>query len=136
VQVLANEAIRLDIPIFNHMAAIRIPVQPEPPRRVCDVLVVRPKHRPKKIHCRTVTGWSRRFPARGRKGRQGSAGCRFSGDGKVELFFCYYDPGLLTITTRIHRLRLSGLGHEGSFVARLREQQYFSRNSIFCYFND
>jgi succinate dehydrogenase / fumarate reductase, flavoprotein subunit len=48
VQVLANEAIRLDIPIFNHATAIRILVQPEPPRRVCDVLVVRPKHRPKK----------------------------------------------------------------------------------------
>jgi hypothetical protein len=48
VQVLANEAIRLDIPIFNRATAIRILVQPEPPRRVCDVLVVRPKHHPKK----------------------------------------------------------------------------------------
>ena len=45
VQVLANEAIRLDIPIFNHTTAIRILVQPEPARRVCGVLVVRPKHR-------------------------------------------------------------------------------------------
>lgn len=40
VQVLANETIRLDIPIFNHVTAIRILVQPEPPRRVCDVLVL------------------------------------------------------------------------------------------------
>ena len=40
-------------------------------------------------------------------------------------FFAIMTLGLFTVTTRIHPLRLGGLGQEGSFVARLREQRYF-----------
>jgi succinate dehydrogenase / fumarate reductase, flavoprotein subunit len=45
VQVLANEAITLGIPIFNHTTAVRILVQPDGPRRVRGVLVISPRDR-------------------------------------------------------------------------------------------
>jgi succinate dehydrogenase / fumarate reductase, flavoprotein subunit len=45
VQVLAKEAIRLDIPIINHATAVRLLVDPGPPRRATGVLAIRPKHR-------------------------------------------------------------------------------------------
>jgi succinate dehydrogenase/fumarate reductase flavoprotein subunit len=45
VQVLAREAIRLEIPIFNNTTAVRILVVPGAPRRSAGVIVIRPKHR-------------------------------------------------------------------------------------------
>lgn len=45
VQVLAHEAIRLDIPVFNHTTAVRILVQEQPERRVVGVLALSQKHR-------------------------------------------------------------------------------------------
>lgn len=45
VQALAKEAIRLDVPIVNHATAVRLLVDPGPPRRATGVLAIRPKHR-------------------------------------------------------------------------------------------
>jgi succinate dehydrogenase / fumarate reductase, flavoprotein subunit len=45
VQVLAKEAIRLDVPIINHTTAVRLLVDPGPPRRAAGVLAIRPKSR-------------------------------------------------------------------------------------------
>jgi succinate dehydrogenase/fumarate reductase flavoprotein subunit len=45
VQVLANEAIRLEVPIFNHTTAVRILIAPRLPRRSAGVITIRPKHR-------------------------------------------------------------------------------------------
>jgi succinate dehydrogenase/fumarate reductase flavoprotein subunit len=45
VQVLANEAIRLEVPIFNNTTAVRILVAPSSPRRSAGVITIRPKHR-------------------------------------------------------------------------------------------
>jgi succinate dehydrogenase / fumarate reductase, flavoprotein subunit len=45
VQVLAREAIRLEIPVFNHTTAVRILVDEGPERRVCGALALSPKHR-------------------------------------------------------------------------------------------
>jgi succinate dehydrogenase/fumarate reductase flavoprotein subunit len=45
VQVLAREAIRLEIPIFNHTTAVRILVRERPERRAAGVLAIGPKHR-------------------------------------------------------------------------------------------
>jgi succinate dehydrogenase / fumarate reductase flavoprotein subunit len=45
VQVLAKEAIRLEIPIFNHTTAVRILVSEQPERRVTGVLALSQKHR-------------------------------------------------------------------------------------------
>lgn len=45
VQVLAREAIRLEIPIFNHTTAVRILVREHPERRVAGVLAIGQKHR-------------------------------------------------------------------------------------------
>ena len=49
VQVLAKEAIRLDVPVINHATGVRILVEPGPPRRVAGALAMRPKHRPTTI---------------------------------------------------------------------------------------
>jgi len=45
VQVLAREAIRLEIPVFNHTTAVRILVDEGPVRRVRGVLALGQKHR-------------------------------------------------------------------------------------------
>lgn len=45
VQVLAREAIRLEIPIFNHTTAVRILVREQPERRAVGVLAIGQKHR-------------------------------------------------------------------------------------------
>jgi succinate dehydrogenase / fumarate reductase flavoprotein subunit len=45
VQVLAREAIRLEIPIFNHTTAVRILVHEGPERRAAGVLALSQKHR-------------------------------------------------------------------------------------------
>ena len=45
VQVLAREAIRLDVPIFNHTTAVRLLVDEGSPRRAAGVLAMRPKRR-------------------------------------------------------------------------------------------
>lgn len=45
VQVLAREALRLGVPIFNHTTAVRILVEPSPRRRVAGVLALSPRHR-------------------------------------------------------------------------------------------
>ena len=45
VQVLAREAIRLEIPVFNHTTAVRILVNEGPQRRVAGVLAIEQKHR-------------------------------------------------------------------------------------------
>ncbi len=45
VQVLAKEAIRLDIPIINHTTGVCLLVAPGAPRRAVGVLAMRPKHR-------------------------------------------------------------------------------------------
>jgi succinate dehydrogenase / fumarate reductase, flavoprotein subunit len=45
VQVLAREAMRLEIPVFNHTTAVRILVDEGPQRRVCGVLAMSQKHR-------------------------------------------------------------------------------------------
>ncbi len=47
VQVLTREAIRLDIPIFNHTTAVRLLVAPEPEPRAVGALVMAPKKRSK-----------------------------------------------------------------------------------------
>ena len=45
VQVLAREALRLEIPVFNHTTAVRILVNERPERRVAGVLAISQKHR-------------------------------------------------------------------------------------------
>jgi succinate dehydrogenase/fumarate reductase flavoprotein subunit len=45
VQVLAREAIRLDIPIFNHTTGVRILVNPGSPARCAGMLAIRPRRR-------------------------------------------------------------------------------------------
>jgi succinate dehydrogenase / fumarate reductase flavoprotein subunit len=45
VQVLAREAIRLEIPIFNHTTAVQILVQETPERRAVGLLAIAQKHR-------------------------------------------------------------------------------------------
>lgn len=45
VQVLAGEAIRLEIPIFNHTTAVHILVREQAERRVAGVLAIGQKHR-------------------------------------------------------------------------------------------
>jgi succinate dehydrogenase / fumarate reductase, flavoprotein subunit len=45
VQVLASEAIHLDIPVFNHTTAVRILVHEGTQRRVAGVLAISPKQR-------------------------------------------------------------------------------------------
>jgi succinate dehydrogenase / fumarate reductase, flavoprotein subunit len=45
VQVLAREAMHLDIPVFNHTTAVRILVDEGPERRVSGVLALSQKHR-------------------------------------------------------------------------------------------
>ncbi len=45
VQVLVKEAIRLDIPIINHVTGVCLLVAPGPPTRAAGVLAMRPKHR-------------------------------------------------------------------------------------------
>ncbi|MDE2452472.1 MAG: FAD-binding protein [Burkholderiales bacterium] len=45
VQVLAREAMRLDIPVFNHTTAVRILVREGPQRRAAGVLALNPKQR-------------------------------------------------------------------------------------------
>jgi succinate dehydrogenase / fumarate reductase flavoprotein subunit len=45
VQVLACEAIRLEIPIFNHTTAVQILVREQPERRAVGVLAIGQKHR-------------------------------------------------------------------------------------------
>jgi succinate dehydrogenase / fumarate reductase, flavoprotein subunit len=47
VQVLTREAIRLDIPIFNHTTAVRLLVAPEPEPLAIGALVMAPKRRSK-----------------------------------------------------------------------------------------
>jgi succinate dehydrogenase / fumarate reductase flavoprotein subunit len=47
VQVLAQEALRLDIPVFNHTTAVRILVDEGPARRAVGVLAIGQKHRSK-----------------------------------------------------------------------------------------
>jgi succinate dehydrogenase / fumarate reductase, flavoprotein subunit len=45
VKVLAEEAIRLGVPIINQATAVRLLVGPRAPRRAAGVLAIRPKHR-------------------------------------------------------------------------------------------
>ena len=45
VQVLAREAIRLEVPVINGVIGVRILVEPGPPRRVAGLLAMRPKDR-------------------------------------------------------------------------------------------
>jgi succinate dehydrogenase / fumarate reductase, flavoprotein subunit len=45
VKVLAEEAIRLGVPIINHTTAVRLLVDPRSPRRAAGVLAIRPKCR-------------------------------------------------------------------------------------------
>ena len=45
VQVLAKEAIRLDVPIVNHATDVRLLVDPGPRRRIAGALAIRPKCR-------------------------------------------------------------------------------------------
>ncbi len=46
VQVLAREALRLDVPLLNHTTAVRILVDEQAtPRRACGVLALCPRHR-------------------------------------------------------------------------------------------
>jgi len=45
VQALAREAIRLNVPIFNHTTGVRLLVDAGPPRRSAGLIAVRPKHR-------------------------------------------------------------------------------------------
>jgi succinate dehydrogenase / fumarate reductase, flavoprotein subunit len=45
VKVLAEEALRLGVPIINHTTAVRLLVDPRSPRRAAGVLAIRPKSR-------------------------------------------------------------------------------------------
>ena len=45
VKVLSSEAIRLEIPIYNHTTAVRILVREQPQRQVVGVLAIAQKHR-------------------------------------------------------------------------------------------
>ena len=54
VRALALEAMRLEIPTFNHTTAVQLLVAPGPPRRAAGLLTIRPKHR----SAENPLGWS------------------------------------------------------------------------------